>query len=339
MERVVPLAKKLLEEKGTILLVCHENPDGDTLGSALALYMFLKKLNKDVYVFCKDNIPRFAQFLPKVNEVLHPKDLEGKTFDLAIIVDAAGFKRANFEISSHLKARIDHHVGGDFYGLYDFIDFTCASTTLLVYELLKYINKDLIDKDIALCLYTGLCTDTGFFRYSNTTKEVFDAASSLCAYGVEPNYIWKNFGEKESLAKLRLISKALENLEIFHNGKTTGIVITQSMIEETGALYEDTEGLVNYPRRLEGVYVAFAMIETKKEDGSTFWRVSLRSKEESVDVSKIAQRLAGGGHKYASGCKLYDDMHTSLYKLLDSIALELSNLEKAKELSLEEVQV
>jgi phosphoesterase RecJ-like protein len=198
MERVVPLANKLLEENGSILLVCHENPDGDTLGSALALYIFLKKLNKDVYVFCKDNIPKFAQFLPRVNEVLHPKDLEGKTFDLAIIVDASDFKRATFEISSHLKARIDHHVGGDFYGLYDFIDFTCASTTLLVYELLKYINKDLIDKDIALCLYTGLCTDTGFFRYSNTTKEVFDAASSLCAYGVEPNYIWKNLEKKRA---------------------------------------------------------------------------------------------------------------------------------------------
>ncbi len=334
MEKVVPLAKKLLEETGSILLVCHENPDGDTLGSALALYIFLKKLGKDVYVFCKDNIPKFARFLPRVDEVLHPKDLEGKLFDLAIIVDASGFKRANFDIPSHCKARIDHHVGGDFYGLYDFVDFSCASTTLLVYELLTYINKDLIDKDIALCLYTGLCTDTGFFRYSNTTKEVFDAASSLCSYGVEPNYVWKNFGERESLAKLKLISKALENLEIFHSGKTAGIIITRQMLEETGALYEDTEGLVNYPRRLEGVYVAFAMIETQKEDGTMFWRVSIRSKDESIDVSKIAQRLGGGGHKYASGCKLYEDMHTALYKLLDSIALELNS-----EFTLEEIKV
>ncbi len=324
MEHVIPLSKKLIKEDGSILLVCHENPDGDTLGSALALYIFLKKLGKNVAVFCKDEVPRFAKFLPHSEEVLHPQDLKGKIFDLAIIVDASGFKRANFDIVSSCKARIDHHVGGDFYGLYDLVDFTYASTTLLVYELLKYIDKNLIDKDIALCLYTGLCTDTGFFRYSNTNAEVFKTAAELCSYGVEPNYVWRNFGERETIAKLKLISRALDSMGIFHEGKTAGIIITQQMIKEAGALYEDTEGLVNYPRRLDGVFVAFAMIETVYE-GKTYWRVSLRSKDEHMDVSKIAQRLGGGGHKYASGCKLYDDMHTSLYKLLDSILLEIAD--------------
>lgn len=324
MENIVPLVNRLLEEKGSILLVCHENPDGDTLGSALAIYLFLKKLNKEIYVFCKDEVPRFAKFLPHSEEVLHPKDIEGKTFDIAIIVDASGFKRANYNIYSNEKVRIDHHVGGDFYGLYDFVDFTYPSTTTLVYELLKYINKDLIDQEIALCLYTGLCTDTGFFRYSNTNKDVFIIASELCSYGVEPNYVWKNFGERETLGKLKLISKALDSMEVFHFGKTAGIIITQEMIKEAGAIYEDTEGLVNYPRSLEGVLVAFAMIETISPEGKSFWRVSLRSKDQTVDVSKIAQRLSGGGHKYASGCKLYDDLNTSLFRLLESIGPEIN---------------
>lgn len=322
MKNIMPLANRLLEENGKILLVCHENPDADTLGSALALYIFLKKINKNVYVFCKDEVPRFAKFLPHSEEVLHPKDIEGMIFDFAIIVDAAGFKRANYEIYSHYKARLDHHVGGDFYGLFDFVDYTYPSTTVLVYELLKYINKDLIDKDIATCIYTGLCTDTGFFRYSNTNKEVFNIAAELCSYGIEPNYVWKNFGERETIGKLKLISRALEHLEIFHDGKTAGIIITQDMIKDSGAIYEDTEGLVNYPRKLNGVLVAFAMIQTTSGD-KTYWRISLRSKDENIDVSKIAQRLGGGGHKYASGCKLYNDMETSLFRLLDSIAIEI----------------
>jgi len=313
-EQSIPLIELLKREEGHILVASHENPDADTLGSALALYLFLKKKGKKVTVGCKDKVPHFLDFLPGAGDVvLLPVN---EVFSLAIVVDASGFYRINAEVKALRKARIDHHIGGDFYGEYDYIDPFAPSTTALIYRLLCAWDRSAIDKDIAQNLYAGLATDTGFFKYSNTTAETFQLARELVELGAEPHWTYVNFAERESLNKMKLISKVLDTLSLHEDGLVAGITIFDRFFKETGCEYSDSEGLVNYPRSLEGVEVAYAIIE-KPEEG--VWKVSLRSKGK-VDVAKIAEALGGGGHKYASGCKIKADSYESaLEKLLSAI--------------------
>ena len=314
----VPLMDFLKESNGSILILTHENPDGDALGSAMGLYLFLKKQGKDVTVGCKDRVPHFLDFIPHSDEVVSLPD--GRFYDIGIIVDSAGFYRAGVEVKVAKRIRIDHHVGGEFYGRHDYIDPSAPATASLVYELISSWDESAIDKDIATCIYVGLATDTGFFKYSNTNEYTFELARKLVHYGADPNYVYRMFAERESLNKMKLISKVLDTLTLYEDGLVAGITIFDRFFKETGAQYTDSEGLVNYPRSIEGVEVAFAMIE-KPDEG--VWKVSLRSKV-SVDVSKIAERLGGGGHKYASGCKIKASSYEeALGKLLSSIRKQL----------------
>jgi len=310
----IPLVELLKEEKGSILIASHESPDADTLGSALALYLFLKKKGKRVSVGCKDKVPHFIDFLPHVEEVIKLPTQE--VYDLAIVVDASGFYRIDAEVKAVKRARIDHHIGGEFYGEWDYIDYSEPATASIIYKLLKSWDKDCIDQEIAQCLYSGLATDTSFFRYSNTTAEVFEMAKELVQLGADPYKTYVMFSERESLNKMKLISKVLETLTCYEDGLVAGIIVLDKFFKETGTEYSDSEGLVNYPRSIEGVEVAFSLIE--KPDEGVF-KVSLRSKGK-VDVAKIAERLGGGGHKYASGCKIKaQDYQSALEMLLSAI--------------------
>ena len=314
MEKSIPIIELLKEEKGPILIASHENPDADTLGSALALYLFLKKKGKEVYVGCKDRVPHFLDFLPGAEEVIRlPVD---KVFSLAVVVDASGFYRLGAEVKTFKRARIDHHVGGDFYGIWDYIDPDAPSTTALIYRLLCEWDRTAIDEDIAENLYAGLATDTGFFKYSNTTAETFELAKELVELGAKPNRTYVMFAERESINKMRLISKVLDTITLHEDGLVAGISIFDRFFAETGCEYSDSEGLVNYPRSIEGVEVAYAIIEKPDEQ---VWKVSLRSKGK-VDVAKIAESLGGGGHKYASGCKIRANSYEeAMHKLLSAI--------------------
>ncbi len=313
-EESVPLIELLKREEGPILIASHENPDADTLGSALALYLFLKKKGKRVMVGCKDKVPHFLDFLPGANKVVRLPVAE--VFSLAIVVDASGFYRVNADVKAFKRVRIDHHIGGDFYGEYDYIDPEAPSTTALIYRLLCQWDRSAIDKDIAENLYSGLATDTGFFKYSNTTAETFQLAKELVELGAQPNWTYVNFAERESINKMKLISKVLGTLSLYEDGLVAGITILDRFFKETGCEYPDSEGLVNYPRSLEGVEVAYAIIE-KPDEG--IWKVSLRSKGK-VDVAKVAEALGGGGHKYASGCKIKASSYEeALERLLKAI--------------------
>ncbi len=294
----VPLVDFLKEAKGSIIILPHENPDGDALGSAMALYLFLKKKGKNVVVGCRDRVPHFLDFIPYVDEIIRIPN--GKFYDIGIVVDSAGFHRTGAEVKVAKRVRIDHHVGGEFNGRYDYIDPRAPATASLVYELILAWDEEAMDEEIATCLYVGLATDTGFFRYSNTNEFTFELAKRLVRYGADPNYVYRMFSERESVNKMKLISKVLETLTLYEDGLVAGVTIYDRFFRETGTDYTDSEGLVNYPRSIEGVKVAFALIEKPREG---VWKVSLRSKE-AVDVSKIAERLGGGGHKYASGCKI-----------------------------------
>ncbi|HIP98708.1 MAG TPA: bifunctional oligoribonuclease/PAP phosphatase NrnA [Aquifex aeolicus] len=320
----IPAVEFLKKFEGKILIASHENPDGDTIGSALALYLFLKKIGKEVKVGCRDRVPYFLEFLPASRDyILLPTDEE---FDLCIVVDASSAKRLGTEVKAKRFMRIDHHKGGDFYCECDLIDFSAPATAAVVYYLLYNLNGELIDRDIAVCIYTGLATDTGFFVNSNTTAEALRLASLLVErYGVDPHEVAVNVKERNPVRRLKLLSQVLKTLQLHLGGKVASIFVLKKWLENLGATYEDTEGFVNYARSIDGVEVAIFVIE-KPEEG--IWKVSLRSKGKA-DVSVVCEKFGGGGHKYAAGCKLphNEGLEKVLNKLLKEIEKVLSTQE------------
>ena len=318
VKKYVPAVEFLKNFKGKILLASHENPDGDTVGSALALYLYLKKLGKEVYVGCKDPVPYYLKFLPSWQDYITlPTD---NNFDLCVVVDAAHKGRIGAPVKAKQFMRIDHHKGGEFYGEQDIVDVEAPATASVVYYLLKNWDPNLIDRDIATCLYTGIASDTGFFVNSNTDKRALKEAYELVEnYNVNPHLVAVNIKERNPVRRIKLLSKALETLKLHFGGKVASMYVLKEWLEKLGATYEDTEGFVNYARSIDGVNVALFVIE--RED---HWKISLRSKE-FTDVSKICERLGGGGHKYAAGCRLPKTLtlEQALEKLLSEIEIEL----------------
>ncbi len=251
VEEYIPAARFLESFDGKILIASHENPDGDTIGSACALYLFLKKLEKDVKLGCKDDIPYFLDFLPASRDFIKlPTEEE---FDLCIVVDASNKERLGTPVRAKQFMRIDHHKGGDFYGEQDLIDVEAPATASVVYYLLSNWRKDLIDTDIATCIYTGLATDTGFYTNSNTREGALKLASLLVErYGVDPHYVAVNVKERNPLRRLKLLSKVLDTLELHNGGRIASMYVLKEWLDKLGAGYEDTEGFVNYARGIGG---------------------------------------------------------------------------------------
>ncbi len=308
---VVPVIERLKAEQGKILLTTHENPDGDGIGGMLALYRFLKKKGKNVTCAMKDEVPYVYNFLPDVDRIKKlPVDEE---FDLVVVVDAVGLHRVKAPVNAKEVLRIDHHLGGDF-NRSDYIDPNAPSTTFLVGKILKTWDENAIDKEIATCIYTGLITDTGSFRYNNVDENAFDMAQFLVKKGADPAYISTMIFERNKPNVLQLLTKTLSTLELHYNGLIASLVVRRDFIEQTNTLEEDTEGFVNYARSIEGVEVAFIMIQ--KPDRRT-WRVSLRGKGK-IPVRDIARKFGGGGHKDAAGCRIEGEENKVKMQLIET---------------------
>ncbi len=325
MEYIIPIVERLKKEDGKILIFTHENPDADGIGSMLGLYHFLIKKGKNITCAMKDDVPYICNFLPGVEKIR--KLPLNEEFDLAIVVDAVGAFRAGVEIKAKEIVRIDHHVGGKFESIDDYVNPFSPATTCLVAEILKYWDEKEIDSEIATCLYTGLLTDTGSFRYNNVTTKTFDAAKFLVSKGADPFYIAKMVYERNKPNVLYLLQKTLSTLELFEDGKIAGLTVRRKFLEETGTREEDTEGFVNYARSIDGTEVGFIMIQ--KEDLVT-WRVSLRGKG-NIDVQEIAKAFGGGGHKDAAGCRIVGKEEEVRQRLVNEIKKALEkNLVKTK---------
>jgi len=322
---VVPIIERLKAENGKILLTTHENPDGDGIGGMLALYKFLKKKGKNVTCAMKDDVPYIYNFLPDVDKIKKlPLD---EVFDLAIVVDAVGLHRVKAPVNAREVIRIDHHIGGEFNGC-DFIDPNAPSTTYLVCKLLRMWDESSIDKDIATCIYTGLITDTGSFRYNNVDKNTFEVAKFLVEKGADPFYVSTMIFERNKPNVIQLLTKTLSTLELYHDSKIASLVVKRDFIEKTGTDEEDTEGFVNYARSIEGVEVAFIMIQ--KPDRKT-WRVSLRGKGK-VPVRDIAKEFDGGGHRDAAGCRVIGEEGEVKRKIVETAIKYMNQYETEKAL-------
>ena len=317
MEGEVAVIERIKREEGEILIVTHENPDGDGIGSMIALYRFLIKEGKNVRMAMKDDLPYIYNFLPDSDKI--EKLLPENTYNLIILVDAAGLYRTGVDIKGREVIRIDHHVGGIKESDYDYVDPSAPSTTYMVGLILKRWDEKQIDKEIAECLYTGLMTDTGSFRYNNVDERAFEMAEFLVEKGADPSYISTMVYERNRPNVIHLLHRVLSTLKMDYEGHIASLVVRRSFIDEVGALEEETEGFVNFAKSIEDVDVAFIMIQ--KPDLKT-WRVSLRGKGKG-NVQNIARMFGGGGHKDAAGCRIIGSEENVRKMLVDAIKTEI----------------
>jgi len=286
--------EKILEAKN-IVLVSHINPDGDALGSSLSLYPILKRLKKNVKVFnVTKPLPMYLDFLPNFEKVVNSLP---KNIDLMISFDCGSFDRLGIEKRPDFLINIDHHISNTKYGDINIIDPNAASTSQVVFNMLKANNVE-IDKESAVCMYTALVTDTGSFQYESVNDKVFEMAAEMVRCGVKPDFVSKMIFQRDRLSRLRLLSKAYDTIELFCNGKVAFVEVTKEMMEMTGAIKDDTDTIVNSVRNIASVEVACMLRED--EEGI---KISLRSKN-YADVSKIAVKYGGGGHIRAAGATL-----------------------------------
>ncbi len=298
-----------------ILLLCHKNPDGDTLGSAAALYWALKKLGKeDVAVLCADIIPARYDYM-KIER------FEGQFEpDYVVAVDVASiqlFGDAVRKYSERVDLCIDHHASNSGYAGELYLDSNAAATTEIIYELIGKMGVE-IDPLLADCLYTGLSTDTGCFQFANTTARTHIIAAALIEAGAnirDLNILL--FGTK-SRARLAIERIALANLEYYFDDRCALIYMTREQIESTGVEASDLESITSLPRQIEGVQVGV----TLRQQPSGSYKISVRTVP-GVDACAICRRLGGGGHDQAAGCELVGGLDNAKAAVLAEVEREI----------------
>jgi phosphoesterase RecJ-like protein len=283
-----------------ILIITHIYPDGDCIGSSLALAIGLRSIGKYVDIVDEHVIPPAYAFLPHSNEILQPSGVDGE-YDLVIAVDASDVERLGAASSllgrGNAVVSIDHHATSEEFAEVNWIEPEAAATGELIYILLNELGIS-ISKDIAVCLYTALSTDTGSFRFSNTTKRTFEIASHLVGLGANPGDISENVFDTKPYAALKLLGTMLEGLSLSDCGQVAWMALTKEMMSYFDVTAQDIEGFVNYARMVEGVLIALLF---REEDDAI--KISLRGRGD-VDVSVLALELGGGGHAKAAGCSV-----------------------------------
>ena len=319
--------KDLLLEKSKILITTHVNPDGDAIGSSLGLYNFLIKLGHEVSVVVPNDYPDYLKWMKSDKKIINFSDNTDKIQelinDIQIIfcLDFNNLSRINelgklIEKSKAKKVLIDHHLNPDNFYDFKYHDVNASATAELVYDLISYIDEELIDKDISDCIYTGILTDTGSFRFSSTTSKVHRIIAKLLDEGVKSEQIGKKIYESNSFDKLKLLGYCLsEKLEIICNGKAAYIVLTRKDLLSHNYRKGDTEGIVNYALSILGVNLAVMIIETKDRI-----KFSFRSSG-NFSVNKFANNhFNGGGHKNAAGGSIEDKLSVALEIFLKSVS-------------------
>ncbi len=298
MQELFKKAWEKIKNSDNIVLIAHVNPDGDALGSSLSLYPILKEMNKNVKVFnASKPLPMYLDFLPNFNKVVHNLP---KKIDLMISFDCGSFDRLGIDEKPEFLINIDHHISNTNYGDINIIDPKAASSSQVVYNLLK-TNDIKINKETAVCLYTALVTDTGSFQYESVNEKVFEFAADMVSCGVKPDFVAKMLFQRDRLSRLRLLAKAYDTIELCCEGKVAFVEVTKEMMEITGAIKDDTDTIVNSVRAIATVEVACML----REDDEGI-KISLRSKN-YADVSKIAVKYGGGGHIRAAGATLKNE--------------------------------
>ena len=314
-----------IKEAQNIILISHLGPDGDTIGSTLAMANLIKENfeNKNVDFVIQHKIPDIYKFLPNANKaLLKNTETQISCYDLAIGIDCATKNRMNyFEAifdKAKFKINIDHHGTNNAYGDINIIDGNRSSCGELIFEFALNTNLK-ISKETAICLYTAILADTGAFRYSNTTSATLLAASKLVELGANPNNIYEHCFESRPVEMLKVASNAIANAIYISDNKIAYTKVDREMLKKYNALDEHLEGIPEILRQATSVEVAFVLKETVKKEA----KFSFRSK--TKDVASLCELFGGGGHKLAAGCVIQATLDEALEKVLPEVIKLVEN--------------
>ncbi len=318
MERLTPAILAALRDARRILLLTHVHPDGDALGSQLALLHCLRRAGREVTAFGEAPVSHLYDFLPGA-DLLVTEPPDPAAVDCVVAVDCGDADRLGRAGQQFLPIQpfvvIDHHGGHREFGTLRWVDARRAATGEMVYDLLQALDLP-IDRDTAFCLYTAIVSDTGSFRYAATSSRTLVVAGELVALGVRPEEVASRLYDNYSVGRLDLLQRVLATLELHEDERLAIIAVTREMLARTGTRDEDTEGFVNFPRSIASVRVAVFV----KEGPDGMVGVSLRSKEPECDVAAVARSFGGGGHCNAAGFKVAGQ---SLAQVKDAVVAAL----------------
>ncbi|MBD3380449.1 MAG: bifunctional oligoribonuclease/PAP phosphatase NrnA [Candidatus Omnitrophica bacterium] len=306
---------RVIRENRNFLISAHINPEGDSIGSQLALSFMLGVMDKRAYMIDQDRVPDNLIFLPGAKNILTepPADFEP---DAALIVDCPVIERTG-DVSGYLKkagliVNIDHHVSNEYYGDVNWVEEGFSSVGEMMFHLAGELGVRM-ERVLAENIYAAIVTDTGMFSYNNTSSDTHRVTAELVEAGVDPNFMHAEIFEKKDLAEIKLLGEVLNSLEISEEGKVAHIKLTRGMYSRVGADKVATDEFINYPRSVKGVEIAVFFKESTGEKDKVY--VSFRSNGK-VDVNRLASLFGGGGHQKASGCMLACGMEEAVGKVL-----------------------
>lgn len=303
-----------LREMEDVYILSHQYPDGDTLGSASALCRALRAMGKRAQTFCSDKIPHKFDFLFE--------GLETQSFEPRCIVsvDIADEQLLGEKLSSYagkIDLCIDHHGSNTGYAADHCVCPDAAATTEMIYDLILLLGVEL-DTAMATCIYTGISTDTGCFKYTNATPRTYRIAAEMMEKGIDAARINRLMFDTKSRARLEIERRVLDTMDFYLEDACAIIYVTKKMVAESGAGEDDMDGLAAMPRQVEGVSVGITLRE--KKDGA--FKVSVRTTRE-IDASRVCARFGGGGHPAAAGCVLTGDIASIKARLVQAVAEEM----------------
>ncbi len=330
MQQMLQNIKALLEKPSNFSIVIHRNPDGDAIGSGLALQAFLNKLGHQVSLISPNEVPNYLKWLPKTDQIIifeeNPELAKKKLSDADLIftLDFNDFSRVSGNFTKYLQeiapyktfVMIDHHLEPSEYAQFKFSDPEKSSTSEMVYDFIVNLGyKDLIDKDMATDLYTGIMTDTGSFKFPNTTPHTMCVAADLMSHGINHNKIQIKIYDSFSLNKLHLLGEALNKLVFLPQYKTAYIALSKEELQKYHYQKGDTEGFVNYGLALNDANFAALFLENDDEGV----RISFRSKGD-VPANEFAKKyFNGGGHKNAAGGRTKQSLNEAVNTFLEKL--------------------
>ncbi|MCR4925661.1 MAG: bifunctional oligoribonuclease/PAP phosphatase NrnA [Clostridiales bacterium] len=311
MKIELPEVVKLLKEHDNFLILCHSHPDGDTLGCGFALARALRSMGKKANVKCEDNIPR--KFSASC-EIIEEQDFEP---EYIVSVDVADTKllgeNVQREYGDKINLAIDHHSKNADFADYLYVDASAAAACEIIYQIVCELGV-VITKDIADCIFTGLSTDSGCFRYSNTTPRTHYFAAKVMECGADAAKINRIMFETKTKEYAILERMVLESLKLYCDNKLAIIAITQDMYKTSGCSEDECDGIASLPRQIEGVLAGVTIKE--KKDGK--FKISVRTYA-PVDAAQICSKMGGGGHVRAAGCQLEGTLEETINTIVENV--------------------
>jgi bifunctional oligoribonuclease and PAP phosphatase NrnA len=287
-----------IRRRERFVISSHVRPDGDSIGSQLAMAFALGALGKHVEVVNRDAVPSPLMAFPGVPSIRVADRIAG-AFDAAIVMECSEPRRTGLEgLEHYFVINIDHHPGNTDYGAVNWFDGSAAACAEMVFDIVGALGVPL-SLEIATHVYMGILTDTGSFHYSNITPRTFDICRRLVEAGVDPPKVARSIFDSNTLGRLKLFGSVLSSIELEHGGRLAVVCVDRAMAAASGGTYDDTEGLINLPLTVRDIQAAVFFKEIDTHD----YRVSMRSKGD-VDVCAVAKMFGGGGHKNASGCSV-----------------------------------